>query len=579
MYYIPSLTALHEEGIAGAIFRFVSVVLLLFLFGPVWLAGSIFVYFILERDGYLKRLWLVALGIAGVVWLSILSPFLSAQYRTFLDGDGSSSFLALALAWGSVLPSMPAGGFVLKVLDVLVRLFRPDTAVETVRKELHRAERVSKAQTTYAIQQTAHPPKTPLLLLGPCSYSEPFDQETGVQLVSNWIAFEERVLDEHMFILGGTGAGKTGTIKQLVSEILAKTNRDVYLIDGKGEEKLAQWVRACAYQGKRGNAPIFRLGKRLYGAQYDGFRGDPNALWNRLCAMIGIPEAKGDSEYYASINRDILQLVCYAPNGPPRDFRELRERITLDWLLDTYLHDPEEGPLVQSLDEDRINDLATRFRPLEREFRSIITRNGFALEDTRCFIFSIRTQAALDSGKQFLKFFVDDVRDFVGNRQERPGVIVIDEFAQFGNENIVNLLSLARSSNLSIILATQDISMLGDPSLQQQIMANCMTDILMRTKYPEAITMLAGTRKQVEVATQIVEGAPSGVQTVRPQDAFRVPPEEAAKLANGGAFVIRRRTGAKVQVRKVGDDTASILPPEQLVRVQEDDDTEHKQEL
>jgi Cdc6-like AAA superfamily ATPase len=573
VYYLPSLTALKQEGMVSFVVLYVPILLSLLLFGPLWWVGSIYVYLILKRDGLLTRHWLLIFAAFGFIWFFATLPTLSLHYRTFFSATDGIAYNSLAFVWLLPIPAISAGGYSMRLLDWLARFLTPKTAQEAMDEEIARAARVSKAQSSYAIQQAHHEPGGNVLFLGPIVYSERFDTETGIVNVSNWLGLKEQVLDEHVFILGGTGAGKTGTIKQLIWEILHKTDRDLFLIDGKGEEALAQYTRALAHARGRGNAPIFRLGKLEPGAKYDGFRGSADAVWNRLCAMIGVPEAKGDSEYYAAINRDILQLVCYSLKaGPPRDFTDLRERITGKWLVDTYLYDPDEGPLIEkyvtqdksgAIKEDpRIMDLATRFRPLERAFRHIISHDGFALEDVRCFIFSIRTQTALDSGKQFLKFFIDDLRDFVGNRQQRPAVIIIDEFAQFGNENIVNLLSLARSSQLGIVLATQDVSMLGEPRLQQMIMANCMTDIVMRTKYPETISMLAGTRKQMEVASQVADGEPTGVQTFRPQDTFRVPPGEVAELPNGGAFLVRRRRGVKIQVRKVEDTEVPATLPE-----------------
>jgi hypothetical protein len=170
-----------------------------------------------------------------------------------------------------------------------------------------------------------------------------------------------------------------------------------------------------------------------------------------------------------------------------------------------------------------------------------------------------------------LKLFIDDIRDFIGNRQTEPGIMVIDEFSSFGNETIVNLLSLARSAGLSIVLATQDISMLGDELLQRKITSNTRTMILMNTTYPELIAMLAGTHFQVEASVQMVEGQPSGVTSGRVQHTFNVTPNAVRSLQAGAAFVIRNNAAAKVQVSRVTD--IPEAPPEP-VRQQEQPEVE-----
>jgi type IV secretory pathway TraG/TraD family ATPase VirD4 len=182
---------------------------------------------------------------------------------------------------------------------------------------------------------------------------------------------------------------------------------------------------------------------------------------------------------------------------------------------------------------------------------------------------TLRTQSALDSSKRFLRFFIDDLRDYVGNRQEAPGIMVIDEFASFGNETIVNLLSLARSAGLSIVLATQDISMLGDELLQKKITSNTRTMILMNTTYPEMIAMLAGTHFQVEASVQMIENEPSGVTSGRVQHTFNVTPNAVRSLPAGGAFIIRNNAAAKIQVSRVTDiPSAPAEQPEEVIQVE-----------
>jgi hypothetical protein len=147
---------------------------------------------------------------------------------------------------------------------------------------------------------------------------------------------------------------------------------------------------------------------------------------------------------------------------------------------------------------------------------------------------------------------IEDLKDFVGKRQQRPGLLIIDEFGVFDNHNIDAILMLARSANFGVILATQDVATLGDEYLRRIILANTRTKLLLATDFPEEIAMLAGTTYQVEASLQHEAGEATGMGSARIQHAFRVDMNEAARLQTGEAFLIRQRYAAKLHVKPVG---------------------------
>lgn len=176
-------------------------------------------------------------------------------------------------------------------------------------------------------------------------------------------------------------------------------------------------------------------------------------------------------------------------------------------------------------------------------------------------IFSLRTQSVGDTARRFLNFLIEDLKDFVGKRQQRPGLLIIDEFGVFDNHNIDAILMLARSANFGMILATQDVATLGDESLRRIIIANTRTKLLLATDFPEEIATLAGTTYQVEASLQHEAGEATGMGSARIQHAFRVDMNEAARLQTGEAFLIRQRYAAKLHIKPVGkiDATAEAI--------------------
>lgn len=537
--------------------------------GPVVLFGSAYVYSRLQESEWRDRLWIVGSGVAlGSGWYRWIWPHVQGLTETLLASLqhglqwGSweyESMLVLGAVWVLSIPLIPIGGVVMGALDKLWEVFlKPKTLDEQLKAEQQKLEwheqRLSKRARR--AEQTPPAPMAGLLQLGPEVRGDQFPPEMGVHRVKRWLALEERLLDEHLFVLGTTGAGKTETLKRLVYEVLHRTGRDVFLVDGKGEEQLAADIRAMTFDAGRGAAPIFRMGGTKRGAVYDGFRGAPQDIYNRLAAMIGVAEAEGDAQYYADINRDLLQLVCYAPEGPPRRFEDVRERLDLTWLKQAWQHDPIESKTVLTLTDRELDGLRRRLRPLAREFAPLVGPEGFALEETGCAIFSIRTQSVSDTAARFLRFLIEDLKDFTGKRQVRPGLLIIDEFGAFGNDNVIALLTQARSAQMGVILATQDLATLGDQLTTQKILSCTRTKLLMVSDFAEEMAKLAGTKYQAESSIQHEEGAPTGMGSVRIQHAFKIDPNEVASLRPGEGFLIRQRRQAKLRTALVEE-----IPP------------------
>ncbi len=508
--------------------------LLLLVIGPLTLAVSLYL-----KSRQFSRKMNIGLIVLSVGWLA-LTPWLLSSFKQFW-------FFSILLS--------PLIAFLLKGFLQLSHFIKPKSMQEYLTAEEKKAK-AKERRVSGKVSQLPEPQSEPdKLRLGATIKGDSFTGHLGLENKNGWLLMSESVLDQHMFLLGTTGAGKSETIKRLVYEILKSTDRNVYFVDGKGDVDLANDIRGLAYQNGRGKAPIFKLGFDDYGAIYHGFRGAKSDIYNRLCALVGINEAEGDAKYYADVNRDLLQLICYAPGKPPRNFEEVRVRLRKGWLLNAYRNNDIESQTIEDIKQADIEGLARRIRPLAREFSPCIGDDGFALEDTRCAIFSMRVQSVGDTSKRFLDFLVEDLKDFIGKRQRHPSVLIIDEFGQFSNKNITALLSLARSSQLGIILATQDVASLQDETTKKLVLANTRTKLLMATDFPEDVATLAGTFYQIESSIQHQDGGITGLGSARVQHAFKVDMNEVAQLQPGEAFLIRQRDAAKIKIKAIGDVT------------------------
>lgn len=508
------------------------------LAGPGALAAS----WVLSRRrwSWATQAWLLPLA---VLWVLVLWTWV---------GQTSSPGLALTGWWGGLVGASPLGSLLIRLWRRLFEFLRPRDLQESLQEQQQVWERQEEARSRQAAQRVQQPaPIRPgFLNVGVAIKGSP-PAYLGLSCHQGWLQMDSGLLSQHLLVLGATGAGKSETLKRVAAESLAVADRDLFFVDGKGDPALGRDMAELIYRAHGRPVPRFVLGGDGPGSLYHGFRGGADAIYNRLCALVGVDEASGDARFYADINRDLLQLICYAPPGPPRAFDELLQRLDPVWLRRAYAHNPLEAATLATLDPQHVAGLLVRLRPLVREFGPLVGARGFVLEQSRGAVFSLRTQSVGDTARRFLHFLVEDVKDFVGKRQRRPGLLIIDEFAAFGNHNIVALLTMARSADLGVVLATQDVAGLGDETTQRLILANTRTKILMASDFPEEIGQLAGTSYQIEASIQHTEGLATGLGSARVQHAFRLDMNELARLQPGEAYVIRQRYAAKVRVKPV----------------------------
>lgn len=527
---------------------------------------------LLAGPGALAASWVLSRRRWSWFTQALLLPLACLWLVTLLEWVGRAPTPAAALMswWAGLLGVSPLGSLLIRLWRWAFAFLRPRDLQESLEEQQEAWERQEEARSRRAAQavQRSAPVRPGFLTLGVVIKGR-LPAYMGLVQEDGWLALDARLLSQHLLVLGATGAGKSETLKRLAAETLATSNRDLFFVDGKGDPALGRDMAELIYRAHGRPVPRFVLGGDGPGSCYHGFCGAADAIYNRLCALVGVEEASGDARFYADINRDLLQLICYAPPGPPRSFAELLRRLDLAWLRRAYAGNTTEAATLAALDPQHLAGLLVRLRPLAREFGPVVGAAGFVLEQSRGAVFSLRTQSVGDTARRFLHFLIEDIKDFVGKRQRRPGLLIIDEFAAFGNHNIVALLTMARSADLGVVLAAQDVVGLGDETTQRLILANTRTKLLMASDFPEEIGQLAGTSYQIEASIQHAEGLATGLGSARVQHAFRLDMNELARLQPGEACVIRQRHAAKVRIKAVGrlrPSPGALAPPDPVGR-------------
>lgn len=460
-----------------------------------------------------------------------------------------------------------------------------DRKIQEISKESRGVNARGKS-TVKAVSITSEEiePKYDYFRLGQRITGRNFDADLGIEVIQNWVRVKRELLNKHLVIIGKPGSGKTHALKRIIYEAANYSDVSIFFVEGKGDLSLCKDVINILYQAGKGKIPLVKMGygddEHTSTSVYNCFRGSSLEIYNRFLILIGVAEMIGDSSFYADQYRNLLQLICGVNKpqiDPPRDFEDLWVRLDIAWLNKAYADDPMERLTLDNLENDTriIPGLQSRLQPYSRELMPYIDGSGFALEDVKGAVFSVRSGAVADSAKRLLTIIVEDYKSYMGFRQKGPALLVIDEFGAFDNRNIEQLMTMGRQYETGVILGTQDVATIKDEYLRQIILASAVTKVLLASDYPEEMVKLAGTKKVPEMSIQIKSNGEQGDASSRDQHTFVIDPNKAAKQKPGEAFIFRDRHAIQLKFKMVDDiqhDPNAIAeykkPKKQIIRKQ-----------
>jgi hypothetical protein len=106
-------------------------------------------------------------------------------------------------------------------------------------------------------------------------------------------------------------------------------------------------------------------------------------------------------------------------------------------------------------------------------------------------------------------------------------LLIIDEAGALerigGSDSVLNLISRGRSAGVSVVVASQTLSGLGEN--HEEILNTGMTRWLGRSVNQELMILSAGTKQSIETSFQEREGTWNGKRTARSQKAFVIDPD------------------------------------------------------
>jgi hypothetical protein len=343
-------------------------------------------------------------------------------------------------------------------------------------------------------------------------------------------------------VLGLPGSGKTETLLRLAQLGLA-SGYDVHVLDAKGEMSTqARFAELASSMG---------LEVRLFPqAPYDGWRGNPDVLRNRLGQIIDYTEP-----FYEDGAGDILDAILTRPSGPPRSWPA---------LVGALEAVAENTTPLKGVNRDTREGTLSRYRRFAASARGGLD-GTWAFEDTRASYLLLDGLVLGKDAPRLARFFIEDFAHYASARKDpdRKALLLVDEFSALRLPNAAALLERLRSFGAGVVVAAQSYEGLHDDDNERARLLNAASTIIAhRMSDPDPVTARAGTIRRPERSHQLDAIGPTGQGSLRLQDAFRIDPNDLRSLPPGMAYVISGGRAARVAVARAATVIGKDLRPE-----------------
>jgi type IV secretory pathway TraG/TraD family ATPase VirD4 len=364
---------------------------------------------------------------------------------------------------------------------------------------------------------------------------------------------QDRELNQHCFLIGTTGSGKTVTLSNFAESAVQRGIPLIY-VDGKGEVKLVEQLKSLAEKHGR-KFYLFSVNSHPEGCRWNPLaRGKPTELKDKLISITEWtePHYRYEAERYLQAVFSLFEKLKMRPDIPavarylyPKAAQSLARDIKDEELREKLLEELRAGKTVEGL-ANRIAVLAASeighlFRDFQTEKTSQTEKiekspidlnnilglgapdapkpkmldetnetKGEAEEDKRpildldrairekaVVLFSLNSLRFREFSQLIGRLVVNDLRTTIARRYDNPErnyiFGIFDEFHVFASLQVVDILAQARGAGFCTIIATQSLSDLDlvDPDLTGRIVENCNTFIIQAQNYPKNAERLA----------------------------------------------------------------------------------------
>lgn len=373
------------------------------------------------------------------------------------------------------------------------------------------------------------------------------------------VCLPPELLEVHGVLIGEPKFGKSTTLLRLAAIARAYGRKVIYL-DLKGSKKTAALFLASMSLLNVQRIKLYPLDA------YDGWRGDPQALYNRLMEQI---DPASHPFYRSGVGSTVVGLAVKAPSGPPKNSYEFLERLDIDWLAAAYATDAQALREIKAV-EPHIGGLALVMAGFFRGVAGGLD-GSWAIDDVDACYIGMNGVDHKEEASTFGRYILEDAANYAMSRKDPQEnvFLIIDEFGVLRSTNATALYESVREAGMSVYAAGQSYQSLGRE--RDSLLAASAIKILHRTGNPRPIVEYAGERERFAFSRMVGgagdeeellhptanrPGDEGDQQTImRPQKELAVPVEEVQRLEVGQIALISGGRGGYVQVHELA------LPP------------------
>jgi hypothetical protein len=342
----------------------------------------------------------------------------------------------------------------------------------------------------------------------------------------------ERNSVEHHLVIGNTGSGKSRLLSRMALSALDQGFR-VVVVDFKGgtEERDLYLSIPNLITEKTFSSICYP------GVPIDLFSGTKYEIAERILGFLPSPSGT-DGAYYQSRNaRAVTAVVSRTSALAPKSAEEILERLRHG---ENFAEDPldiemfsqkEKGVSVGFLIAQSV---ANYLSPLMGT-GGRATSGGVSFYndiDLRVYTLDSTKQSEIRIGNAVLHDLDSYLRTESRNNDPRGILLIIDEAGALerigGSETVQNLISRGRSAGVSVVVASQTLTGLGEN--HEEILNTGTIRWLGRSVNQELMITSAGTKQSIETSFQEEQGKWDGKRTARSQKAFVIDPDVVKNL-------------------------------------------------
>jgi hypothetical protein len=508
--------------------------------GPLAIVAGALLAVVMETR---RRLWLAALALPSTAAEILLRPFVVghvlAAATAIRSGHSHRDLRSVVFAvWPHLWPVWLCALTLMPLIALAILRRRGATQLDLHACEQQRPQSTARLERRYARRdERERTSERSGLFLGYKLGGDDLLPTSGGR-----VALPFPRLEHHLVVAGATGSGKTETVLRLAYSLAATSEWTIVYIDGKGDPQTRDRFEALMTHAGRGVAVFPER-------RYDGWRGSPEEIANRLLQLIDFAE-QGGGTYYRDLAVSAVRLACCTPVGPPASSDELLKRLSQRML--SHLHAGQPGAAqVSSIRPEDIDAIRARYA-------AFFTTVGGALDGPLNFDEIDSAYFLLDGLRlkyeagYLARFLVEEFTQWAVGRKPRAQrvLLIVDEFSAIAqaSQALVHVVERARGFGVSAVLCPQVAEGMGGDEAAARIIGSAQTILLHATAIPSQLVDVAGTRRVYEFAHQLDGDATTGLGSARLQHQYRVDLDEVRRLGVGQCFAISRGLAMKLQI-------------------------------